>query len=485
MKIGEIVKDQSGKTLGKYKECSFCKTIFIAKQPGNKTCSKECSASNKAIKTSNNRKGKPSWNSGKTGVYSLETLEKMGAKNKGKKLSTEHKDAISSGLSEFYLENDHHLLNGNLSVEHKQKIQETLFKNRATRTKLIFLNIQDYCKENNLDLRTSLSESEPMSQFQHVEVLCTCGKVYSARVQNLFKGQYRKCRSCGLTTSQGEQQIRDFLNMEELLLNKRPQFMDGLELDLYVPSKQVAIEYHGLVHHSLRPVFGEKDFSKYKNLHLNKYMNCKKEGIKLIQVFEDEWYEKPEIVKSIINSKLGKTSKKIYARDCIIQELTKEQTLEFQNETHINGYTQAKYSYGLFYNNELVSCISFRKTWNKSYGEGVIEIARFSSSLNTQIIGGFQKLLKYSIAKLKLEGFVKILTYADCRFGSGEVYKLAGFEHLGHTGPNYFYEKNGIRESRFSHKKDNNREGTEVSQNQEDGWYQLYDAGSEIYLLSI
>jgi len=287
--------------------------------------------------------------------------------------------------------------------------------------------------------------------------------------------------------SSGESEIYEFVKSMnfECEANTRPTFMEGRELDILIPSQNLAIEFHGLVHHSLRPVFGPKDYSKIQNQHLIKYKLCKVNGIKLIQIFEDEWRDKRSIIESVLTSKLGKSPKVVYARNCKIKELESSVSKDFFNKNHVSGYTGAKYRYGLYENDVLVSAISFRSTWNKSYGERVIEIARFASSLNTQVVGGFQKLLKHGTSVLKSYGYEKILTYADCRFGSGDVYLKAEFEHLGHTGSNYFYEKNGIREHRFKHRKDNTKLGTERDQNELQGWYAIYDAGSEIYLKSI
>ena len=56
-----------------------------------------------------------------------------------------------------------------------------------------------------------------------------------------------------------------------------------------MPKLHIAIEYNGLRWHS-------EEFNKDKNYHLNKLIKCNEKGIRLIQIFEDEWIEKQEIV---------------------------------------------------------------------------------------------------------------------------------------------------------------------------------------------
>lgn len=276
----------------------------------------------------------------------------------------------------------------------------------------------------------------------------------------------------------------DSLNLkpDQILRNRRPTFMQGKELDFYLPDFKLAIELHGLAFHSERPIYKTKDLTEVKTIHEQKYLNCKKEGIRLIQIFEDEWLNKKDLIKEMITNRLSLSSNKIFARLCEYKELTQGEEVVFFKENHISGNTHSFKAFGLFYKDKLVSALSIRKTWHKAYGDNIIEIARFASLKGYNILGGFQKLLKQVeiyCKEVKLDG---ILTYADCRFGSGNVYLTSGFEYLGKTNPNYFYEKDGIREQRFKHRKDVTLVGaTEREQQNLLGWYAIYDAGSEIY----
>ena len=53
-------------------------------------------------KISKSNKGKIAWNKGKTGIYSEETLKKIGDASKGRKLSKEHKKKISVGVNKAF-----------------------------------------------------------------------------------------------------------------------------------------------------------------------------------------------------------------------------------------------------------------------------------------------------------------------------------------------------------------------------------------------
>ncbi|RLG45251.1 MAG: hypothetical protein DRN81_02405 [Thermoproteota archaeon] len=326
----------------------------------------------------------------------------------------------------------------------------------------------------------------------HVNLTCICGNLVTLRVKDFRQKSGSRKKSCGCMRGTGvsipEKElvklVEDFTH-EEILENRKPKFMQGLELDIYIPERNLAIEFHGLVYHSERPLYGDKCPIKIKTQHETKYLRCKEAGVRLIQIFEDEWREKRRILESMVSNAVGQSSK-LNARDGTISLYSGGIFREFQNETHINGYTNAAVGFGLYINGELVSAITLRNTWNKSYGDKTIEIARFSTKLNTQVRGGFSKLLKAAEKWIREQGYNKILTYADCRFGSGGVYRNNGFQHVGKTPPNYFYEKGGIRENRFKHRKSRDLSGsTEREQQNNLGWYAIYDAGNEIYIKEI
>ena len=119
-------------------------------------------------------------------------------------------------------------------------------------------------------------------------------------------------------------------------------------------------------------------------------MDSQNNNIKLIQIFSDEWINKKEIVKSRIKNLIGVNENKIYARKCTIKEITNNDYILFLYNNHLQGYNSAKIKLGLFYNDELISIMSFSKSrYNKKYE---YEIIRYCNKINYSIIGGFNKL---------------------------------------------------------------------------------------------
>lgn len=199
----------------------------------------------------------------------------------------------------------------------------------------------------------------------------------------------------------------------------------GLELDIFIPNKNIAIEYNGLYWH--------RDTVKGKNYHLNKLNLCDAKNIRLINIFEDEWINKQAIVKARLKSILGLTPYKIYARKCVVKEITFAEAERFTTKYHLQGSAKSSVNLGLFYRGRLVAVMTFSHSrFNKKYNW---ELLRYCTVFNFNIIGGAGKLL--SFFKQKYVG--SIISYADKRWSNGNLYKKLGFTELNDSPPNYWY----------------------------------------------
>ena len=175
-----------------------------------------------------------------------------------------------------------------------------------------------------------------------------------------------------------------------------------------------------------------------------------------MHIWEDDWNYKKDIVKSMILNKLGKTPNKIFARKTEIKEINDNKLVrEFLDINHIQGFVGSKVKIGLFFENELVSLMTFGNRrvamGKKLTNKGEFELLRFCNKLNTNVIGGASKLFKYFI---KNYNPIEITTYADRSFSQGELYRTLGFTFIGKTQPNYYYVINKHKKHRFNFRKD-------------------------------
>lgn len=209
--------------------------------------------------------------------------------------------------------------------------------------------------------------------------------------------------------------------------------LEGKEIDILIPSKNLGIEVNGIWAHS------EYEGKKYPTFHLEKTELAESKGIQLLHILESEWADevKQEIWKSIILNKLGMTIDRIYARKCELKEITATESRQFLNKNHLAGFRPASKHLGLFHNDQLVSVMSFGKSLYQK--KETWEVVRFASLINTIVVGALSKLVKHS-------GIDNLICYADRRFSS----PLTGaystvFNNFETTTPNWFGFRHGER----------------------------------------
>jgi len=310
---------------------------------------------------------------------------------------------------------------------------------------------------------------------------------FAKRSDNFMEQLYLDCKDHGIkfygfysNTSKKEHEIADFIRSVysgEIILGDR-KVLSGKELDIYLPEKKIAIEFDGLYWHSSR--------FKPSRYHLEKTEACEKVGIHLIHIFENEWIHKQEIVKSIIKSKLGIQERRIYARKCSILDLSFNEAREFFNHNHIQGSTVSSIQVGLVLENEILCAISLARSHRSK--DRYLEIKRFCSVLNTNVIGGFSKLLKYVKNKILNEDLV---TFADRRYSSSNnVYSKNG-KLIGCTSPNYFYifeNELKSREQFMKHKLSSILENFDKDLSEKENmrnheFWEIHDCGNYKYIL--
>lgn len=255
--------------------------------------------------------------------------------------------------------------------------------------------------------------------------------------ERYLKAFQTKSENGTLFSSKGELEIKEYIESLGFSTDKYVIGKDHnrFELDIYVKEKNLAVEYNGCYYHASNGIN-----HRGKNYHFNKNVVAYKEGIELIQVWEDQWKNQKEIIKDIIAARLGIIrGEKIYARKCEIRDVSTADYREFCNKYHVQGYRSASIKLGLYYKNELVQIASFNKARQYSYNsidKYEYEWVRGCISSNNKVVGGTSKLLKHFIDTYKPNN---ILCFSDWNLFSGKGYEEAGFQLEGYTGPDKFY----------------------------------------------
>ena len=262
-----------------------------------------------------------------------------------------------------------------------------------------------------------------------------CGRESSWEVRNGMLGHISEkflCRHCEVNHSRAEtdlmEYIRSIYDGEIVFKTGSRKIIPPYEIDVYLPERKLAIEYDGIFWHC-------ESNGKPRSYHLKKTEMCESMGIQLIHVFENEWIEKGDIVRSRLRDLLGIYDRTIYARKCGIGEVDPGTARVFLEENHIQGGCNSSVRLGLFLDGELISLMTFSKPRFRKNGPEW-ELVRFCNKLGCHVPGGASKLLKHFERTMRPKG---IISYADRRWSTGKMYRTLGFNLISKSKPNYWY----------------------------------------------
>jgi uncharacterized Zn finger protein (UPF0148 family) len=333
--------------------------------------------------------------------------------------------------SDWFMDNRNKFYMDSFGAEHplkSEKIKDTMIKN----------NIEKYGVSNPMQRHYNKKEKNIISDSKKFEYKLNekgtykLAKLLNCNVNTIYK--YASSYDIFLplrSASHQEENVCDFLGEHNIpfITNTRKILPSGKELDFYLPEYNLAIELNGLYWHS--EISGKKD----KNYHYNKWKECDELGVTLLSIQEDEFGDKTQFWFNKILYMTGKMKPtKIHARKCEVQEL--DNVSDFLNEHHLQGSCVSSYKFGLFYNNELVSVMTFSNTRNNDIGIG--ELSRFCNHSSYLVSGGASKLLSYFIKNYG-DNYEKIISFSDNNYSNGNVYSTLGFELTQNLKPDYKY----------------------------------------------
>ena len=169
-----------------------------------------------------------------------------------------------------------------LSIKDKCKLTTAEFIRKA---KIIHKDKFNYRLVKYIDTRTK------------VKILCPTHGVFEQTPNNHLRA--RGCNLCRFNNSTSKAENELVCHLKDLglsvITNCRPSWLNSKELDLYIPTLNLAIEYNGFVYHhtSDSDVAFLSKTKVYQDYHYNKWKVCKDNGVTLIHIFEfediEEW----------------------------------------------------------------------------------------------------------------------------------------------------------------------------------------------------
>jgi hypothetical protein len=428
--------------------------------------------------------GKCSANSKETRSKCEETnLEKYGVKNVGQ--SSEIKDRILETLTKNH--GSHHMK----LDKYREMTSERSFdvdKMRLSRYKNTYKRFSRFAHKVIPLFMESDFQGGGYDKVYNWECLRCDGK-FSHWYHNGSMPKCPTCDKCELSISNAELEIIEFLNKYKCVVSHSNRLIleNNLELDIYLKNHKLAIEYNGNFWHS-------ELAGKGRSYHIRKTQECKRKGIRLIHIFEDEYVNKKTIVLDRIRGLIKEKKWSIFARKCEVKIIDTKIKNAFLNKYHLQGEDKSSVKLGLFNKGRLVSVMTFckqRKCLGQKHEEQKWELSRFASIGKFNVVGGCGKLLEHFKRNFEWN---EITSYADLRWSEGNVYQTLGFDLSHISPPNYWYmnNKNYLqREHRYKYVKhrlkdllinfDNTK--TEWENMKANGYDRIWDCGNLVYKL--
>ena len=263
-----------------------------------------------------------------------------------------------------------------------------------------------------------------------IEVNCPKHGIFSIKPYDFLEGH--GCPRCANLISNPEKEIYEHIctivGKENVSCNDRSILGNGKEIDIFIPSLKIGFEYNGLYWHN-------EATGKGKWYHYDKTEQCEKQGIKLIQIFEDEYLNKKDLVLKKIEYCLNASHnlKKISARKCTVKEVDFDVIREFLDKNHIQGAVKSSIYLASFYDGAIVGAMSFTKDGEKRW---ILTRYATRNDLICRGLGG--KMFSYFVKVYRPD---EVKTFADRRWTSFGInlYEQIGFKFDGKSNPDYRY----------------------------------------------
>lgn len=289
-----------------------------------------------------------------------------------------------------------------------------------------------------------------------------CHEKWNPIFKDIQRGVSLSCGCSYNKISTQQKEIGEFIS--KYCEIKYEEKINGRSYDLFIPSKNLLIEYHGLIWHSTL---------NSRKIDFNKYKNAVKLGYDMIVIYEDEWKNKRNIIERIIINKLENKKQSLRASKCQIKEVDSGLADDFYNKNHYIGQTKAKINLVLTYDDDIIACMSFKHPNRQSEYE--YELTRMASN-EFRVHGSWSKLFSYFIKKYSPKS---IVSFSDNRLFGGNVYEKIGFSFDGNIKPDYYWVSSRNRHHKSKLRKPLKCKTTESELRLGQGFRKLWDLGKK------
>lgn len=256
----------------------------------------------------------------------------------------------------------------------------------------------------------------------------------------------------------------------EIISGDQTLLSGQLEIDIYIPEKNLAIECNGLYWHS--------DKFRNENYHNKKFEECARKNIQLLQITDKSFRENSSVWKSIISSKIGKNIK-ISKELVSFISITAEQADRFFDENSLNKSSiKPDLILSSVKDTEILSVVTFSKISSTEW-----KLLRHCDKIGYDT-DGFSKIITHFESNIMKSG--EVLFAETNRFlSNGSEFVKNNFMHHAYKKPEYLWTNGGELFSTQDILNENIIEkDIEDFMRNTMKMNKFYDAGNDIWILS-
>lgn len=275
----------------------------------------------------------------------------------------------------------------------------------------------------------------PRVQFTNVltgvaAIVCPTHGPFTQSPVNHLAGKVG-CTRCNHMKSEGEFAVLRLMSNWVVAESRNGSMLKPKELDIYIPSRNLAIEYCGDFWHSIGKA---EEIRLKKDAHWRKYQDCKALGIRLLTIYESEWLTRQYALRRLLRNAVGKTRGRLMARKCELRKVELAAARAFYERYHPQGGDGAGEHYGLFWKGKLVACMRFAFGANDrgNTAKRVWTLTRYATRIT--VAGAASRLFKAFLAEHQPQ---EVKSFSDNRYFEGGMYQQLGFVLEEESGPDY------------------------------------------------
>lgn len=260
--------------------------------------------------------------------------------------------------------------------------------------------------------------------------LCDKGHGWEAFIYSRRTSGCPKCSSSKFI-SKPEQDLADALIAHGIeVIQSDRKILKGSELDIYIPRSNLAIEYNGLFWHT-------DTNGKDESYHYKKWKSALKANTQLVQIWEDEWRDRRDLVMSMLLQKLNITKGITHeSEDVSFSMISEKEARMFSSENQIQEFVPANFYFALLDNKSEI------KAFLAVDVEGNDHFIFQHYAIQCNFLGGFTKILHKFETTFKP---TNIMAFSDNCTLNCDHFSQNGFVIDSELPPDYRYLVRGVR----------------------------------------